>query len=94
MSKISLPLHIHKLSITDAEMNVEFIAGKDGEVYPIEIALRCGGNGIPQLLSDATGIDWIREEVKRTLRRANGPNANSPEECREDCREEYQEEFL
>ncbi len=85
---------IHKFSITDAEMNVEFIAGKDGEVYPIEIALRCGGNGIPQLLSDATGIDWIREEVQRTLRRANGPNANSPEECREDCREEYQEEFL
>ena len=68
---------IHKLSITDAEMNVEFIAGKDGEVYPIEIALRCGGNGIPQLLSDATGIDWILEEVQRTLRRANGPNANS-----------------
>ena len=70
---------IHKLSVTDAEMNVEFIAGKDGEVYPIEIALRCGGNGIPQLLSDATGIDWIREEVQRTLRRANGPNANSLE---------------
>ena len=70
---------IHKLSITDAEMNVEFIAGKDGEVYPIEIALRCGGNGIPQLLSDATGIDWIREEVQRTLRHANGPNANSLE---------------
>ena len=68
---------IHKLSITDAEMNVEFIAGKDGEVYPIEIALRCGGNGIPQLLSDATGIDWIREEVQRTLRRANSLNANS-----------------
>lgn len=68
---------IHKLSITDAEMNVEFIAGKDGEVYPIEIALRCGGNGIPQLLSDATGIDWIREEVQRTLRRANGSNVNS-----------------
>ena len=70
---------IHKLSITDAEMNVEFIAGKDGEVYPIEIALRCGGNGILQLLSDATGIDWIREEVQRTLRRTNGPNANSLE---------------
>lgn len=73
---------IHKLSITDAEMNVEFIAGKDGEVYPIEIALRCGGNGIPQLLSDATGIDWIREEVQRTLRRANGTNANSLEASR------------
>ena len=73
---------IHGLSITDAEMNVEFIAGKDGEVYPIEIALRCGGNGIPQLLSDATGIDWIREEVQRTLRRANGPNANSLEASR------------
>ena len=68
---------IHKLSITDAEMNVEFIVGKDGEVYPIEIALRCGGNGIPQLLSDATGIDWIREEVQRTLRRTNSQNANS-----------------
>lgn len=68
---------IHKLSITDVEMNVEFIAGEDGEVYPIEIALRCGGNGIPQLLSDATGIDWIREEVQRTLRRANGSNVNS-----------------
>ena len=73
---------IHKLSITDAEMNVEFIAGKDGEVYPIEIALRCGGNGIPQLLSDATGIDWIREEVQRTLRCANGQNANSLEASR------------
>ena len=73
---------IHGLSITDAEMNVEFIAGKDGEVYPIEIALRCGGNGIPQLLSDATGIDWIREEVQRTLRRANGQNANSLEASR------------
>lgn len=85
---------IHKLSITDAEMNVEFIAGKDGEVYPIEIALRCGGNGIPQLLSDATGIDWIREEVQRTLRCANSPNANSLEERREKCREECQEESL
>lgn len=73
---------IHKLSITDAEMNVEFIAGKDGEVYPIEIALRCGGNGIPQLLSDATGIDWILEEVQRTLRRANDTNANSMEASR------------
>lgn len=73
---------IHGLSITDAEMNVEFIAGKDGEVYPIEIALRCGGNGIPQLLSDATGIDWIREEVQRTLRRTNGPNANFLEASR------------
>lgn len=73
---------IHKLSITDAEMNVEFIAGKDGEVYPIEIALRCGGNGIPQLLSDATGIDWIREEVQRTLRCANGSNANFLEASR------------
>lgn len=73
---------IHELSITDAEMNVEFIAGKDGEVYPIEIALRCGGNGIPQLLSDATGIDWIREEVQRTLRRANSRNANSLEASR------------
>ena len=71
-----LQMVIHKLSITDAEMNVEFIAGKDGEVYPIEIALRCGGNGIPQLLSDATGIDWIREEVQRTLRCANGSNVN------------------
>ncbi len=85
---------IHKLSITDAEMNVEFIAGKDGEVYSIEIALRCCGNGIPQLLSDATGIDWIREEVQRTLRRANSQNANSREERREECREEYQEESL
>ena len=73
---------IHGLSITDAEMNVKFIAGKDGEVYPIEIALRCGGNGIPQLLSDVTGIDWIREEVQRTLRCANGPNANSLEASR------------
>ena len=71
---------IHKLSITDAEMNVEFIAGKDGEVYPLEIALRCGGNGILQLLSDATGIDWIREEVQRTLWHANSRNANSQEE--------------
>ena len=85
---------IDKLSITDAEMNVEFIAGRDGEVYPIEIALRCGGNGIPQLLSDATGIDWIREEVQRTLQRANSPNTISAEERREDCREECQEESM
>ena len=49
---------------------------------PTEIALRCGGNGIPQLLSDATGIDWIREEVQRTMRRTNGPNANFLEASR------------
>ncbi len=61
-------LTAHELRISDAELNVEFIAGEDGTVYPIEIALRCGGNGIPQLLSDATGVDWIREEVQRTLR--------------------------
>lgn len=79
---------IHGLSITDAEMNVEFIAGKNGEVYPIEIALRCGGNGIPQLLSDATGIDWIREEVQRTLWCANGSNMNSLEECQEEFMEQ------
>gem|GEM_PF-1855177 len=79
---------IHELSITDAEMNVEFIVGKDGEVYPIEIALRCGGNGIPQLLSDATGIDWIREEVQRTLRCANGSNVNSLEECQKEFLEQ------
>ena len=46
-----------KLQIWDAELNVEFIAGQDGKIYPIEIALRCGGNGIPQLLSDITGVD-------------------------------------
>ena len=69
-----MQLVICRLSIKDAEMNVEFIAGKDGEVYPIEIALRCGGNGIPQLLSDATGVDWIREEVRRTLREKNAIN--------------------
>lgn len=61
-------LTARELCILDAELNVEFIAGEDGTIYPIEIALRCGGNGIPQLLSDATGVDWIREEVQRTLR--------------------------
>ena len=91
-----MQLVICRLSIKDAEMNVEFIAGKDGEVYPIEIALRCGGNGIPQLLSDATGTDWIREEVRRTLRRENSRNGGSqmnPMNIRgEECQERYLEQ--
>lgn len=71
-------LTVHELHISDAEMNVEFIVRDDGRVYPIEIALRCGGNGIPQLLSDATGVDWVREEVRRTLRGRQQDNRDVP----------------
>ena len=75
-----ITLTAHELHVSDAEMNVEFIVRDDGTVYPIEIALRCGGNGIPQLLSDATGVDWIREEVLRTLRGGQQKDWNAPGE--------------
>ena len=66
---------VQDLQIRNAEMNVELILGADGRVFPIEIALRAGGNGIPLLLSDALGMDLIqegillatREEVRRRL---------------------------
>ncbi len=73
-----ITLTVHELHVSDAEMNVEFIVREDGTVFPIEIALRCGGNGIPQLLSDATGVDWIREEVRRTLRGGQQRDWNAP----------------
>ena len=75
-----IKLTVRELHVSDAEMNVEFIVRDDGTVYPIEIALRCGGNGIPQLLSDATGVDWIREEVQRTLRGGRQKDWNAPGE--------------
>ena len=67
---------VQDLQIRNAEMNVELILGADGRVFPIEIALRAGGNGIPLLLSDALGMDLIqegillatREEVRRQLK--------------------------
>lgn len=71
-----------KLKIADAELNVEFIAGSDEIVYPVEIALRCGGNGIPQLLSDTTGQDWIGEEIRRAIRPEKVPIPILKEKCR------------
>ena len=84
-----IKLTVRELHVSDAEMNVEFIVRDDGTVYPIEIALRCGGNGIPQLLSDATGVDWIREEVQRTLRGGRQRNRNASGEKSTVRRDEY-----
>lgn len=56
--------------------NIEYIVGKDDQVYILEIGPRNGGNFIPNVIKEATGFDM----AKYTVRQAVG----------DDCSDVYQ----
>jgi len=49
--------------------NMEFRLGPEGEIYPMEIAARNGGNMLPQLATHATGFDMVGNTVDVALGR-------------------------
>jgi biotin carboxylase len=55
------------LHIKSGAMNLEFMFGKNGKLYPIELGPRNGGNMIPELLHMTYGYDSIRATVECAL---------------------------
>lgn len=55
---------VKKLRIKNGPMNVELIIDNSGQVYPIDIGPRSGGNMIPDLLSIIFDIDVVEMSVK------------------------------
>lgn len=52
------------LGFLNGPMNVELIIDTQGRVFPIDIGPRCGGNLIPELLSNIFEIDIVEMTIK------------------------------
>lgn len=71
---------VHLLGIRNCAMNVELMVDRDGNVWPVDVGPRCGGNMIPNLLGDMFGVDIVRmciqaamgEPVDAEVRQAEG----------------------
>lgn len=55
---------VEKAGIRNGPMNVELIIDKDGQVWPIDIGPRSGGNMIPDLLKHIFGVDIVEMCIK------------------------------
>lgn len=55
------------LNMTMGAYNVEYIIGKDGEVYILEIGPRNGGNLIPDTICAATGYDMATNTIRQAV---------------------------
>lgn len=58
---------LNLLHMTMGGYNVEYIVGKDGEVYLLEIGPRCGGNLIPDTIENATSFTMARNVVRQAI---------------------------
>lgn len=58
---------VDALGIQFGPLNLELAFGADGVLHVIELAARNGGNCIPELLQDATGVDLIGALVDASL---------------------------
>lgn len=58
---------VDALGIRFGPLNLELVYGADGVLHVIELAARNGGNCIPELLEDATGVDLIGALVDASL---------------------------
>ena len=55
------------LNIEFGPFNLELMFDKNNQMYAIEINPRNGGNRIPEILKDATGVDLIKYNIKAAL---------------------------
>lgn len=62
--KMVLSEIVSKLKIKNGSLNVELVVDKEGNVWPIDIGPRSGGNMIPDLLGDIFGVDIAELSVK------------------------------
>lgn len=58
---------LHVLNMNSGALNIEMMYDKHGELYIIEIGPRNGGNMIPDLLKDATGVDLVAATIEAAL---------------------------
>lgn len=70
---------ITELKISTGEMNIELIIDKKGEVWPIDMGPRSGGNMIPDLLSDMFGIDVVKMSIETAMGNTVRENINEAE---------------
>ncbi len=54
---------VDKLDLKSGAMNVELIVDKNGQVWPIDIGPRSGGNMIPDLIGYIFGVDVVELSV-------------------------------
>jgi len=55
------------LQIDRGPVNFDFVVGPDGEVYLVEMGARPGGNGTPQLVSEAFGANIVEASIRTAL---------------------------
>jgi len=65
--KATLQEMVTKLGIQCGAMNVELIVDAAGEVWPIDIGPRNGGNMIPELLGYIFGVDVVELTVRAAM---------------------------
>ena len=58
---------VSKLHIHSGAMNVELVINKQGDVFPIDIGPRCGGNMIPELLGMIFNADIVEMSIKAAM---------------------------
>ena len=61
--KITLQQIVSKLGIQFGAMNVELIIDADGNIWPVDIGPRNGGNMIPDLLGMIFGVDIVEMTI-------------------------------
>lgn len=65
--KDTLQAMVTKLGIQCGAMNVELIVDAAGEVWPIDVGPRNGGNMIPELLGYIFGVDVVEMTVRAAM---------------------------
>ena len=58
---------VEKLNIQSGAMNIELIVDRNGDVWPIDIGPRNGGNMIPDLLGLIFNVDIVEWSVKTAM---------------------------
>lgn len=79
--KVVLSRIISSLKIKNGSLNVELVVDKDGNIWPIDIGPRSGGNMIPDLLGDMFGVDIAELSVKVAMGEHIEMNTVDPVGC-------------
>ena len=79
--KIVLQRLVDELEIKSGAMNVELIVSMDNKVWPIDIGPRCGGNMIPDLLSNIFGVDIVEMSIQSAMGEPYEVDISIPLKC-------------
>lgn len=65
--KNTLQCIVTQLQIKNGAINVELIIDKYNRVIPIDMGPRCGGNMIPEFLSDIYNVDLVKASIQAAM---------------------------